>query len=95
MDYTRQLDSTRPITFACDAGSAHDMASQYCDVLSVNHYQSWYNDYGHTELIQTRLTDYLQKWNQVCINNVKILQMHKLLIYFYKKNDNMFFVGHF
>ena len=71
MEYTRQLDSTRPVTFACNAGSDHDMASQYCDVISVNNYQSWYNDYGHTELIQARLTDYFQKWNQVGIQRIR------------------------
>ena len=65
MDYTRTLDSERPVTFVCNRDSRTDMASDYADVIAVNNYAAWYGDYGHTEVIVPKVTDYLKRWNEV------------------------------
>lgn len=65
IEHTRTLDSTRPVTFVCNVGSAQDLATAFVDVVSVNKYESWYQDSGHTELIQRKLGYFLNGWYEV------------------------------
>ena len=48
---TRELDSTRPITFACDHDFSSDLVTQYMDVVMINRYYGWYSDSGHPEVV--------------------------------------------
>jgi len=49
----------------CNELYSRDLATPYVDVVSVNEYEAWYTDSGHTELIQERLGHFLDKWHQV------------------------------
>ena len=62
---TRQLDSTRPITFACDADFSNDLVTQYMDVVMINRYYGWYSDSGHPEVVPYQLSYDLDNWYQL------------------------------
>lgn len=64
-DHTRSLDSTRPVTFVCNEPPDKDLATAFVDVVSVNKYISWYQDCGHTEVIQSKLGYFLGQWYEV------------------------------
>jgi len=64
LDYTRKLDTTRPTTFVCNRDSSKDKSSEHVDVIAVNNYEAWYNDYGFSELIVAKVTDYLDRWHK-------------------------------
>nr|CAB3251424.1 beta-glucuronidase-like [Phallusia mammillata] len=64
IEHTHSLDSSRPVTFVCNAPYNTDLATQFVDVVSFNKYEGWYNDGGHTEVIVPRLTDYIEHWHQ-------------------------------
>ena len=55
---TRELDSTRPITFACDNDFSSDLVTQYMDVVMINCYYGWYSDSGHPEVVPYQLSSY-------------------------------------
>ena len=65
LDYTRTLDSTRPVTFVCNEPYNKDLATPYVDVVSLNLYEGWYSDKGHTEVIKGRVENYFNHWHQV------------------------------
>ncbi|XP_063809909.1 beta-glucuronidase isoform X2 [Pseudophryne corroboree] len=60
--HTKQLDHTRPVTYASSAGYDKDQGAPYVDVLCVNSYFSWYHDSGHLEVIQLQLNNQFDKW---------------------------------
>ncbi|KAK7088745.1 beta-glucuronidase-like [Littorina saxatilis] len=62
IQHTRQLDPTRPITFATMHAASDDRVVQFVDVISINRYYGWYTDTGHTEVIQGHLSDDLKSW---------------------------------
>ena len=61
---TRQLDSTRPITFANVAGATYetDRISDMFDVLCLNRYYGWYVDTGDLAEAKAGLSSELQGW---------------------------------
>lgn len=59
---TKTIDATRPVTVVCNQPYDKDLASAFVDVVSVNKYVAWYEDDGHTEVIQPRLGYYLSQW---------------------------------
>ena len=65
LDYTHSLDPTRPATFVCDIHYNKDVAPPFVDVVSINMYEGWYIDSGHTEVVQDRLEAYINNWHQV------------------------------
>jgi len=65
IERTRELDESRPVTFVCNAQYDHDVATPFVDVVSINQYEGWYSDPGHTEVIVPRLTRYIDQWHQV------------------------------
>uniref|UniRef100_H2XR42 Beta-glucuronidase n=1 Tax=Ciona intestinalis TaxID=7719 RepID=H2XR42_CIOIN len=64
LDRARELDPTRPATFVCNAGYDSDLATPYVDVVCVNKYEGWYDDPGHVEVIQKRLSYFLTQWHE-------------------------------
>ena len=62
---TRELDSTRPITFACDHDFSSDLVTQFMDVVMINRYYGWYSDSGHPEVVPYQLSYDLDNWYQV------------------------------
>ena len=62
---TRELDPTRPITFACNKEYSNDLATQYMDVVMINRYYGWYSDSGHPEVVCYQLSYELDNWYQV------------------------------
>ncbi len=47
-EQARQLDPTRPLTFASFVGDG-DPAFEHCDVVSINRYNGWYTEVGQVE----------------------------------------------
>ena len=62
---THELDSTRPITFACSQDYSNDLATQFMDVVMINRYYGWYSDPGHPEVVPYQLSYDLDNWYQV------------------------------
>ena len=62
---TRELDSTQPITFACDHDFSSDLVTQFMDVVMINRYYGWYSDSGHPEVVPYQLSYDLDNWYQV------------------------------
>lgn len=62
---TRELDPTRPVTFACNADYSSDLATQFMDVVMINRYYGWYSDSGHPEVVPYQLSYDLDNWYQV------------------------------
>ena len=62
---TRELDSARPISFACSKDYASDLATQFMDVVMINRYYGWYSDSGHPEVVPYQLSYDLDNWYQV------------------------------
>ena len=62
---TRELDSTRPITFACNKDYSSDLATQFMDVVMINRYYGWYSDSGHPEVVSFQFPYDLDNWYQV------------------------------
>ncbi|XP_071946566.1 beta-glucuronidase-like [Antedon mediterranea] len=64
IEYTRTLDSTRPVTFVIGGGSQPDIDQvvKYVDVVCINTYYSWYSDPGHLEVIHYQTNDSLRGW---------------------------------
>lgn len=68
-DYTRSLDSTRPVTFVHGGSSEardpqHDQVAPFVDVLCLNNYQAWYSNSGILSSISPKLSKYISAWNQ-------------------------------
>ncbi|CAE1312335.1 uidA [Acanthosepion pharaonis] len=55
VNFTRQLDATRPVTFVMNADFTNDRAAKFVDILCINRYYGWYSDNGHTEVIPLQL----------------------------------------
>ena len=62
---THELDSTRPITFACNKDYSSDLATQFMDVVMINRYYGWYSDSGHPEVVSYQLSYDLDNWYQM------------------------------
>uniref|UniRef100_A0A8C5LE21 Beta-glucuronidase n=1 Tax=Jaculus jaculus TaxID=51337 RepID=A0A8C5LE21_JACJA len=62
IDYTKALDPTRPVTFVTHTRYDADLGAPYVDVICVNSYLSWYNDFGHLEVIQIQLETQFENW---------------------------------
>ncbi|XP_075709032.1 beta-glucuronidase [Rhinoderma darwinii] len=60
--HTKQLDSTRPVTYVSNANFEKDQGAPYVDVICVNSYFSWYHDPGHLEVIQLQLNNQFDNW---------------------------------
>ncbi|XP_056412891.1 beta-glucuronidase isoform X1 [Hyla sarda] len=62
ISHTKQLDSTRPVTYVSNANFDRDQGAPYVDVICVNSYFSWYHDPGHLEVIQLQLNNQFDSW---------------------------------
>ncbi|KAM4046253.1 beta-glucuronidase [Anomaloglossus baeobatrachus] len=60
--HTKELDSTRPVTYVSNANFNSDQGAPYVDVICVNSYFSWYHDPGHLEVIQLQLNNQFDNW---------------------------------
>ncbi|KAM8976621.1 beta-glucuronidase [Pelodytes ibericus] len=60
--HTKELDSTRPVTYVTNARYDKDQGAPYVDVICVNSYFSWYHDSGHLEVIQLQLNNQFENW---------------------------------
>lgn len=63
--HTRELDSTRPVTFVGNQSPFDDKGVQFVDIICYNHYYAWYHDAGHLELISYQLDYDLQNWRNI------------------------------
>uniref|UniRef100_A0A2K6KG21 Glucuronidase beta n=1 Tax=Rhinopithecus bieti TaxID=61621 RepID=A0A2K6KG21_RHIBE len=63
--HTKALDPSRPVTFVTRSNYTADKGAPYVDVICVNSYYSWYNDFGHLELIQRQLTTQFENWHKM------------------------------
>ncbi|KAL4669745.1 hypothetical protein H8959_008299 [Pygathrix nigripes] len=63
--HTKALDPSRPVTFVTRFNCTADKGAPYVDVICVNSYYSWYNDFGHLELIQRQLTTQFENWHKM------------------------------
>lgn len=68
--HVKSLDPTRPVTVVCNQAYDKDLSSAFVDVVSVNKYLSWYEDSGHTEVIQGKLGFYLSEWYKVRLYSI-------------------------
>jgi beta-glucuronidase len=56
LEYTRNTDPAhRPTTFVCSHTFEDDQVCPFVDVVCINRYYGWYQDPGHTEVIQLQL----------------------------------------
>ena len=63
---TRSVDpGKRPITAVISLDPSVDQAAQSVDLVGVNKYFGWYQDTGHLELIQRRMTNLLLHWRDI------------------------------
>ncbi|XP_022085658.1 beta-glucuronidase-like isoform X2 [Acanthaster planci] len=74
INFTRSLDPTRLVTFVLGGTSVErEKVAQWCDVLCLNTYFSWYSDSGHLELVEmqsnTSLWDWHLKFNKTIIQS--------------------------
>lgn len=63
VNYTRQLDPSRPVTMVLAQSFASDLAGQFLDVICINRYFGWYSDTGHTELIAYQMINDVTAWH--------------------------------
>lgn len=67
--YTKQLDSSRPITAAIDTRRDQDQAAKYMDILSFNRYNAWYSNTGRLDMITSYVVNEARQWHEV--NDIK------------------------
>ena len=54
--------SAASLPFPSSALCLHDLQTFFADVVLINLYYAWYDDYGHLELIGDLLSNELQHW---------------------------------
>lgn len=66
ISHTKELDSTRPVTFVIGGGStfANDQAAEFVDIICINHYYAWYHDPGSLEVIHPQTLFDLTQWHR-------------------------------
>lgn len=60
--FTKQLDSSRPVTAAINAEVDRDHIGKHLDVIMINRYNAWYSDTGYTQMITKVLVNYIEQW---------------------------------
>ena len=60
----RELEHHRPITMVMNVKPEEDQVGELVDVISVNTYESWYSDPGHSEVISHRLPRIVGAWHE-------------------------------
>ncbi|XP_023163340.2 beta-glucuronidase-like isoform X1 [Drosophila hydei] len=63
-NYTRSLDSTRPITAAIAVPSNDDKAGRHLDIISFNRYNAWYSNTGRLDMVTERVISEATGWNK-------------------------------
>ncbi|XP_071789903.1 beta-glucuronidase-like isoform X2 [Asterias amurensis] len=65
INFTRSLDPTRMVTFVMGGGStpSEEKVAQWCDVLCLNNYFSWYTNSGHLEVIELQSNSSFWEWH--------------------------------
>lgn len=71
-DYTKSLDSTRPITIPnCQRAGVNDPVLKYSDVISLNRYYGWYENPGNLDhaiaRMETEMDFIAEKYNKPII----------------------------
>ncbi|XP_063225290.1 beta-glucuronidase isoform X2 [Bacillus rossius redtenbacheri] len=64
VQHVRQLDSTRPVTFATARGFWEDKAAQFMDVIGFNRYNAWYSNPGRTDTIRPNVVQEAEGWHR-------------------------------
>ncbi|XP_032293202.1 beta-glucuronidase isoform X4 [Drosophila virilis] len=62
-NFTRSLDSTRPITAAIAVPSKDDKAGRHLDIISFNRYNAWYSNTGRLDMVTQRVINEATAWN--------------------------------
>ena len=88
---TRELDPTRPVTFACNEDYSSDLATQFMDVVMINRYYGWYSDSGHLEVVPYQLSYDLDNWYQVRKKPIMISEYGASTIDGFHKNPSTMF----
>ncbi|KAH8300075.1 hypothetical protein KR044_009524 [Drosophila immigrans] len=63
-NYTRALDSSRPVTAAIATPWTDDKAGRYLDIISFNRYNAWYSNAGRMDMVTKRVIDEATAWNK-------------------------------
>ncbi|XP_050322534.1 beta-glucuronidase isoform X1 [Bactrocera neohumeralis] len=63
-NFTRSLDSTRPVTAAIAVPSASDRAAKHLDIICFNRYNGWYSNPGKLDMITTHVVEEAITWNK-------------------------------
>lgn len=63
-DFTRSLDSTRPVTAVIAVGVGQDKAAQYMDIVSFNRYNAWYSNPGQLNVVTTSVVQEAIAWHE-------------------------------
>lgn len=66
INHTKELDSSRPVTFVIGGGStfANDQAAEFVDIICINHYFAWYHDPGRLDVITAQTLYDLTQWHR-------------------------------
>ncbi|XP_037944931.1 beta-glucuronidase isoform X2 [Teleopsis dalmanni] len=63
-NYTKSLDSTRPVTAAIAVPHTDDKAAKHLDIISFNRYNGWYSNAGKIDMITQRVIEEATAWNK-------------------------------
>ncbi|XP_065719451.2 beta-glucuronidase isoform X4 [Drosophila suzukii] len=63
-NYTRSLDSSRPITAAIAVPHTQDKAGRSLDIISFNRYNAWYSNTGRLDMVTQNVIDEATAWNK-------------------------------
>ena len=61
-NFTRSIAAGRPITIVSAQDFNNDVCIEFFDVISLNRYYSWYDDYGRLDQVFDRLSKDLSNW---------------------------------
>ena len=61
-DFTRSLDSKRPVMAVLSRSYDQDQAAYALDLIGINRYFSWYSDTGQLEVISQQMVNDLKNW---------------------------------
>lgn len=63
--YTRQLDSSRPITASIAVNMNTDQAAKHLDIISFNRYNAWYSNTGKLDMVTSYVVKEAAGWHEV------------------------------
>ncbi|XP_067629861.1 beta-glucuronidase-like [Eurosta solidaginis] len=63
-NYTKCLDTSRPITAALNVDVNKDKLGKYLDIISFNRYNAWYANPGHLDMITKSVEEEAIRWHE-------------------------------